>query len=130
MDPITDRRIRFALVGCGRISGKHIDAIEQHAEHAELTAVCDVDPAALRAAQERTGAPGYPRLDDLLATGSVDAVLLATPSGLHAEQAIRAAQAGVHVVSEKPMATRWNEAQQMVRVCDECDVHLFIVKQN
>ena len=130
MEPITGRKIRFALVGCGRISGKHFDAIEQHSAHAELTAVCDTDRTALKAAQERTGAKGYARLEDLLAAGGVDAVILATPSGLHAEQAIRVAHAGMHVVSEKPMATRWSEAQQMVRVCDECDVRLFIVKQN
>jgi UDP-N-acetyl-2-amino-2-deoxyglucuronate dehydrogenase len=49
---------------------------------------------------------------------------------LHAEQAIRAAQAGLHVVSEKPMATRWSEGRRMVQVCDECGVRLFIVKQN
>jgi UDP-N-acetyl-2-amino-2-deoxyglucuronate dehydrogenase len=130
MDPIRDRKIRFALVGCGRISGKHIEAIAQHSADAELSAVCDVDPVALAAARERTGARGFASLDDLLAEGNVDAVILATPSGLHAEQAIRAAQAGLHVVSEKPMATRWSEGRRMVQVCDECGVRLFIVKQN
>ena len=56
---VTDRRIRFALVGCGRISANHFDAIEKHAARAELVGVCDVDPAALRKAEERTGAPGF-----------------------------------------------------------------------
>jgi UDP-N-acetyl-2-amino-2-deoxyglucuronate dehydrogenase len=127
---ISDRKIRFALVGCGRISGKHIEALEQHADDAQITAVCDVDPKALAAAEARTGAAGYRRLSDLLADGSVDAVILATPSGMHAAQAIEVAQHGIHVVSEKPMATRWSDAKEMVRVCDASGVRLFIVKQN
>ena len=60
---ITDRRIRFALVGCGRISANHFDALERHAARAEVVAVCDVDPAALAAAVERTGAPGFASLE-------------------------------------------------------------------
>jgi UDP-N-acetyl-2-amino-2-deoxyglucuronate dehydrogenase len=130
MDPIRDRKIRFALVGCGRISGKHIEAIAQHSAHAEITAVCDVDPVALDAARAHTGARAFASLDELLAAGNSDAVILATPSGLHAEQAIRIAQAGLHVISEKPMATRWSAGQRMVQVCDECGVRLFVVKQN
>ena len=56
---VTDRRIRFALVGCGRISENHFAAIEKHADRAELVGVCDVDPAALARAEQRTGAPGF-----------------------------------------------------------------------
>ena len=48
--PITDRKLRFALVGCGRIAANHIAALHAHAEHAELVAVCDTDAAALHAA--------------------------------------------------------------------------------
>ena len=80
---VTDRRIRFALVGCGRISANHFDAIEKHAARAELVGVCDVDPAALRKAEERTGASGFRSLDALLAGTNADVVILATPSGLH-----------------------------------------------
>jgi UDP-N-acetyl-2-amino-2-deoxyglucuronate dehydrogenase len=127
---ITDRRIRFALVGCGRISKNHFDALERHREHAELVAVCDVDPAALAAAVDRTGARGFASLDALLAGSDADAVVLATPSGLHAEQAIRVAEAGRHVVTEKPMATRWQDGKAMVHACDAAGVHLFVVKQN
>jgi UDP-N-acetyl-2-amino-2-deoxyglucuronate dehydrogenase len=57
-------------------------------------------------------------------------VALCTPSGLHPEQAIQVARAGRHVMTEKPMATRWNDGLQMVRACDEAGVHLFVVKQN
>ena len=45
--PITDRKLRFALVGCGRIAANHIDALRQHGENAEIVALCDTDPAAM-----------------------------------------------------------------------------------
>jgi UDP-N-acetyl-2-amino-2-deoxyglucuronate dehydrogenase len=127
---ITDRRIRFALVGCGRISANHFDAIAKHADRAELVAVCDIDPKALEAAEARTGAPGFRSLDDLLAGSDPDVVILSTPSGLHAEQAVRVASAGRHVMTEKPMATRWRDGKRMVAACDQAGVHLFVVKQN
>ena len=128
--PITDRPIRFALVGCGRISANHIEALRQHAGRAELVAVCDNRPEALAAAVARTGAAGFASLDALLAGSDADVVVLATPSGLHPRQAMRAAQAGRHVLTEKPMATKWDEGMQMVRACREAGVKLFVVKQN
>ncbi len=128
--PISGRRIRFALVGCGRIAGKHFEAFEQHRERAELVAVCDTDRAALEAAVARTGAPGFASLDALLAGSNADVIVLATPSGLHAAQTVQAAEAGRHVVTEKPMATRWQDGKQMVSACDKAGVELFVVKQN
>jgi UDP-N-acetyl-2-amino-2-deoxyglucuronate dehydrogenase len=127
---IAGRRIRFALVGCGRISANHIDSIERHAERAELVAVCDIAPDRLAAAVARTGARGFASLDALLAEADVDVVILATPSGLHSEQTIRCAEAGRHVVTEKPMATRWEDGKAMVAACDRAGVLLFVVKQN
>ena len=127
---ITDRRIRFALVGCGRISANHFDALEKHAARAELVGVCDIDPAALDKATARTGAPGFATLEQLLAGCAADVVILATPSGLHAEQAIAVAAAGRHVMTEKPMATRWLDGKRMVAACDQAQVQLFVVKQN
>ena len=128
--PIVDRPVRFALVGCGRISANHIDAIQQHAGCAELVAVCDNRAKALEAAVASTGVRGYDSLDALLAECDADIVALATPSGLHPRQTMKAAQAGFHVLTEKPMATKWDEGMQMVRVCREAGVKLFVVKQN
>ncbi len=130
MFPITDRPIRFALVGCGRISANHFDALRQHAGRAELVAVCDTNPAALEAAVAKTGAAGYSSLQALLADSDADVVILSTPSGLHPQQAIAAARAGRHVVTEKPMATKWEEGVEMVRACRDAGVKLFVVKQN
>src|SRR3954468_6861644 len=127
---VTDRRIRFALVGCGRISANHFDAIEKHAARAELVGVCDVDPSALRKAEERTGASGFPSLHAPLGGTNAAVVILATPSGLRADQAVQVAEAGRHVMTEKPMATRWQDGKRMVHACDLAGVHLFVVKQN
>jgi UDP-N-acetyl-2-amino-2-deoxyglucuronate dehydrogenase len=128
--PIRDRKIRFALVGCGRIAQNHFEALAKHKERASLVAVCDVDPEALAQAAKQTGAKPCERYEGLLAEAKPDVVVLATPSGLHAEQAILAAQAGRHVMTEKPMATRWLDAKRMVAACDAAGVRLFVVKQN
>jgi UDP-N-acetyl-2-amino-2-deoxyglucuronate dehydrogenase len=135
---ITGRKLRFALVGCGRIAANHFESIERHAERAELVAVCDTDPAALAAAVQRTGARGFASLTALLEAGKSEArpdirpdcVVLATPSGLHPQQAMEVAATGIDVMTEKPMATRWADGLRMVRACDEAGVRLFVVKQN
>ncbi|MCS6970283.1 MAG: Gfo/Idh/MocA family oxidoreductase [Planctomycetota bacterium] len=128
--PIVGRRIRFALVGCGRVAQQHLRALAHHQAEAELVAVCDIDPEARAAAARASGARAFDDYLQLLRTAEIDAVILATPSGLHAEQAILAAQHRRHVVTEKPMATRWRDGQRMVRACDEAGVRLFVVKQN
>ena len=127
---VRDRKIRFALVGCGRISANHFDALDRHKDRAELVGVCDIDPDSLARAEARTGAPGFRSLEALLAGTDADIVILATPSGLHADQAIQVAAAGRHVMTEKPMATRWRDGKRMVHACDQAGVHLFVVKQN
>lgn len=128
--PIVGRRIRFAVVGCGRISKNNIEALKRHSADAEIVAVCDIDPAALAAAEQTTGARGFARYEDLLETSDADVVVLCTPSGLHSAQAVLAAKAGKHVVTEKPMATRWRDGKRMVEACDAAGVRLFVVKQN
>ncbi|OQA32762.1 MAG: 1,5-anhydro-D-fructose reductase [Betaproteobacteria bacterium ADurb.Bin341] len=128
--PIVDRKIRFALVGCGRISKNHFAALREHQARAELVGVCDVDPQALQAAVAETGARGYPSLTEMLKDTDADIVILTTPSGLHPEQAMQVAASGRHVMTEKPMATRWHDGLRMVKACDEAGVRLFVVKQN
>lgn len=129
-NPITDRKIRFALVGCGRIAQNHFEALAKHADRAELVDVCDVDPAALKAAVEKTGARGHASLDALLSATTADCIVLTTPSGLHPRQAIDCFEAGFHVMTEKPMATRWRDGVAMVEAADRARRYLFVVKQN
>ena len=126
---IRDRPIRIAVVGCGRISANHFKAIEAHRDNLQLVGVCDTDPGVLEAAKTRHGVPGYSSLAEMLET-DLDVVALCTPSGLHPSHAILAARAGRHIITEKPMATRWSDGLTMVRECDEAGVHLLVVKQN
>ena len=66
----------------------------------------------------------------MLKSENLDLAVLCTPSGIHPEQAIVSAKYRVNVVTEKPMATRWDDGLKMVKACDEEDVRLFVVKQN
>ena len=127
---IQDRKIRVALIGCGRISAKHFEALDKHKERVELVAVCDTDANRLQSAVEETGAQGFAQLTDVLANSDADLYILTTPSGMHPDQTVLIAQAGHHVMTEKPMATRWKDGLRMVEACDEAGVRLFVVKQN
>lgn len=124
------KKIRIAIVGCGRISANHFASIEKHAEDMELVAVCDNNADVLRSHGDKYGVPGYARLSEMLAAERPDVVSVCTPSGLHSEQAVLIAQHGIHVITEKPMATRWQDGLRMVKACDDADVRLFVVKQN
>lgn len=127
---IRDRKIRTAIVGCGRISKNHFDSIEKHSEHIELVAVCDVDSVALAQHSDKYKVPSYRQLEDMLQNEQLALVVLCTPSGIHSDQAVIVAQHGVHVMTEKPMATRWEDGVRMVKACDDAGVRLFVVKQN
>ena len=127
---ISGRKIRLAVVGLGRISGSHLRALEQHTEDLELAAICDTQATVLREHAEKYKAPAYLSMAEMLKTEQIDLAVLCTPSGLHARQAVLAAGHGVHVMTEKPMATRWQDGVGMVRACDEAGVRLFVVKQN
>lgn len=128
--PILDRKIRYAIVGCGRIAQNHIAALQKHADRAEIAAVCDIDADALASAAAATGAKPFADLTTLLRESDADVIVLTTPSGIHAEQAVEIAAAGRHVMTEKPMATRWHDGVRMVKACDDAGVRLFVVKQN
>lgn len=123
------RAFTVALVGCGRISRSHVEAIH-NVEGLSLAAVCDVDVARAQAIADQEGVPAFRTLDALLRDSVSDVVAICTPSGLHASQGAAAARAGRHVITEKPMAISLGQADELVRSCDEAGVLLFVVKQN
>lgn len=127
---ITDRKIKVAVVGCGRIAKNHFNAIAERQDNLTLVAVCDSDKQALKQACDEYQVPGYRELEHLLKEVDFDVAILCTPSGLHPKQAIQVAESGRHVVTEKPMATRWQDGMDMVKACDKAGVRLFVVKQN
>lgn len=127
---ITDRKIKIAIVGCGRISKNHFGSVEKHCDNFELTAICDTDPVVLAEHAKKYKIPAYRDLEEMLANEQLDLVALCTPSGIHPDQAVLIAKHKIHVMTEKPMATRWNDGVRMVKACDEAGVRLFVVKQN
>ena len=127
--PSTAGRVRVALLGCGRISRNHLEAIAKVPE-LELVAVADTDvPRALEAGAAN-GVPGFGSLEEMLDRVSSDLVTICTPSGLHPQHGVISAQAGRHVLTEKPMAISLAAADELVQACDAAGVHLFVVKQN
>lgn len=127
---INHRPIRFALVGCGRIAANHIQALAAFRDEAELVDICDVNPEALQAVQQQMPVNIHVNLEILLEQTTADVAILATPSGLHAPQAMRCLSHGLHVISEKPMATLWQDGLAMLKAADDAQRLLFVVKQN
>ncbi|MBM4394720.1 MAG: Gfo/Idh/MocA family oxidoreductase [Deltaproteobacteria bacterium] len=128
---MTDGRVRFGLVGCGRISGNHVDAIAANHERAVLAAVCDVVEERARAASGKAGGvPWFTDYGKMLAAGGFDAVAICTPSGMHPDHGIQAAEAGFHVLSEKPIGIALEPVDRLIRTCDRTGRHLFVVMQN
>lgn len=127
---IIGRKIRVAVLGCGRISANHFGAIEKHVQDMELVAVCDTDAVTLAAHREKYKVPGYLDAGEMFEKEKIDLAIICTPSGIHPDQAVLTARHGVHVMTEKPMATRWADGVRMVRACDEAGVRMFVVKQN
>ena len=122
--------IKFGLIGCGRISGKHFEAIAK-IENAEIVACCDIIKQKAQTASEQYDIKTiYTDYKKMLSDEQLDAVLICTPSGLHPEMGIEAANNKINVVTEKPMAINLKSADTLVKACDDNRVKLFVVKQN
>jgi len=122
--------IKFGLIGCGRISSKHFEAISE-IEDAEIVACTDIVKRKAQAAAEQFGVKSfYSNYKTMLDKEDMDAVLICTPSGMHPEMGIEAAKRKINVVTEKPMGINLNSADALVKACDDNHVGLFVVKQN
>jgi UDP-N-acetyl-2-amino-2-deoxyglucuronate dehydrogenase len=108
-------RMRFALVGAGMIGRVHAAALDGLADVAELVAVVDTDADRAQALADRHGVPtATADLDAVLRRDDVDAVSICTPSGLHADGAVAALEAGKHVVVEKPLDITLDAADRII----------------
>jgi UDP-N-acetyl-2-amino-2-deoxyglucuronate dehydrogenase len=121
--------MRVALVGCGRISRSHFEAL-QKVEGLRLAAVCDAVADRAQEAATAYDVPAFRSYEEMLTRAECDVVAVCTPSGLHPAHGVAAARAGKHVVCEKPMAISLAGADELVQACDRAGVHLFVVKQN
>lgn len=126
---MSERSFKVALVGCGRIAANHFEAIDA-VDGLALCAVCDIVEERAREAGDKWNVPWFTSYDEMLRKAHCDVIVVATPSGLHPAHGIKAAQAGKHVVCEKPMAITLATADDLVQACDAAGVRLFVVKQN
>jgi UDP-N-acetyl-2-amino-2-deoxyglucuronate dehydrogenase len=123
--------LHFALIGCGRIATRHAELLSRNQiAGARLVAVCDEVEARARAFGTKYSVPWYTSMHQLASKEKVDVFVVLTQSGLHAQHVIELARYRKHIVVEKPMALTLDDADEMIRVCDENDVRLFVVKQN
>ncbi len=123
------QEFRIGLVGAGTISTNHVNALNE-IEGARLVAVAEPREEAGRKLAGGNNAQWYSSLEDLLAQSDVDVVVLGTPSGLHADQAVQAAQAGKHVITEKPMSITLEGADRMIEAARASGVTLSCIFQN
>lgn len=127
-------KLNFALIGCGRIAPKHVEALTSGAvSGARLVAVCDDKfDRAKSIADKHEGVAAFSDRFEMMEkmAGDIDVCVVLTPSGLHAQHAIDMAKYRKHVVVEKPMALTLHDADRMITACDSAGVRLFVVKQN
>lgn len=120
--------IGYAIVGCGHIAKKHVEAIKAIPQ-AKLVAVCDTVEDRLK--EFAVGdVKGYLSLNDLLNDEQVQVVSICTPTGLHPALTIQVAEAGKHVLVEKPMALTLEDSDRMIEACEKNNVKLAVVHPN
>ncbi|WP_151951839.1 Gfo/Idh/MocA family protein [Aliarcobacter butzleri] len=123
--------LKFGLVGCGRIAKRHSELLgHNQINNASLVAVCDIDEEKAKKIGEQFNVPYYTDMDEMMQKESIDVVSVLTESGYHAKHVINLAKYGKHIVVEKPMALTLDDADAMIRACDENSCKLFVVKQN
>ena len=123
--------LKFALVGCGRISKRHSELLgENQISGAQLVAVCDKVLEKARIIADKYNIPAYSDMHAMMKAESIDVVVVLTESGVHAANTIDLAKYGAHIVVEKPMALTLADADSMIEACDKHGIKLFVVKQN
>ena len=126
-------KLRFALVGCGRIAQRYSDIFaSDHLANGQLVAACDLVAARAEKLATRHGIPAYTDFHKMMneRRDEIDVVCVLTESGRHAQHAAELAPYGKHLIVEKPMALTLEDADMMIGKCAAAGIKLFIVKQN
>lgn len=124
------KKVRIGIIGCGRISKNHLDAVSQIPD-AEFVAASDIIQEKLDHVSEQYGIKSlYLNYMDMLEQEKLDLVSICSPSGMHPQMGIDVANHKINVLTEKPMATNIAAADRLINACDQNGVKLFVVKQN
>jgi len=116
------QKVRVGIIGTGGIAQGHIRRLTAH-EHAEITAICDIVPEQMEKTVARhphlAEVPRFTRYEDMIGSGLVDAVNIDTPHTTHFEQIMNSLDHGLHVLSEKPMVCKVQDAHAVIRRVEE-----------
>ena len=122
------KKIKFGLIGCGRIAQRHAEHIKTYGE---LVAVCDIEFKKAEQLAEEYDAIAYPSIEELLEKEKeIDVITICSPNGLHAEHTIKALNSENHVLCEKPMAINSYDCGEMIKTAEQNNKRLFVIKQN
>ncbi|MCF1716383.1 Gfo/Idh/MocA family oxidoreductase [Flavihumibacter sp. RY-1] len=129
MDNGLNKKVRFGIIGCGRIAQRHAKHIRKVGE---LVAVCDIIPEKAISLAKDPASVAYFDIEDFLVknAGEIDVVSICSPNGLHASHAIMALNAGFNVLVEKPMAIKVSDCGEMIKAAERANKRLFAIKQN
>lgn len=131
------KKLKFAIIGCGRISYKHVEALINNVKEAELVAVCDI--AEERAIERKkqyeeainnSNIKVYTNYIKMLENEEIDAISICTESGFHARHSIDCLNRGKHVLVEKPMAMSIKDADEMIKIARDNNLKLGVCHQN
>lgn len=123
------RTVRVGLVGCGKIARIHAQALHDLPE-AEFAACCDTDEARVHTLADEHGVPDrYTDVREMLAKGDIEAVVVCAPHPVHAPLVVAAAEAGVHVLCEKPISISLADADRMIDATDRAGVKFGVIFQ-
>lgn len=131
-------KINFAIIGCGRISHKHVEALVNNLDTANLVAVCDIIPDKAELIKNEYAnlnknhltPKAYTDYKNMFDNEKIDAVAICTESGYHAKIAIDSLNHGKHVLVEKPMALSSRDANEMIKISKEKNLKLGVCHQN
>lgn len=117
------RKIRTGVIGCGKAAHCHAQALKKIPE-SELVAVCGRNAGKVKEFAQKYNIKGYTSIEEMVSKSDVEAVVVCTPHPVHAESAIPALKAGVHVLVEKPLSTSLADCDAMIKTAEENGVIL------
>ena len=123
-------KIGFGIIGCGVISDFHANALFALSEDAILVGVADARPEAAERFAQVKGVRAFASVEEMLACPEIQVVTICVPSGFHADIAIKAANAGKHIIVEKPMAITAEQLNAMEEACEKNGVMLSSIAQS
>tara|TARA_Y100000991_G_scaffold215644_1_gene207070 strand:- start:3455 stop:4459 length:1005 start_codon:yes stop_codon:yes gene_type:complete len=122
------KKIKFGIVGCGRIAQRHAKHISKLGE---LVSVCDIVFSKAQTLAKEYSAKAYQNVNEMLEKESnIDVISICSPNGLHATHSIASLNSGFHVLCEKPMALSSHDCGKMIKASEKNNKRLFAIKQN